>query len=59
MATLFLALVIGLAAFELRDLQPIVMSLYFQGLALLSHRSFRIDDVDFEVYREDPDPLAA
>ena len=52
--TLFIALNVILRAFDLSDLVPVSMSLYFQLLALLSFREFRIDNVNFEVYREDP-----
>ena len=54
LATGFVALSIGLAAFDLRHLQPITLSLYIQVLALIAFRATRIDDVNFEVYREDP-----
>lgn len=54
LATGFVALSIGLAASDLRHLQPISVSLYFQVLALITFRATRIDDVNFEVYREDP-----
>lgn len=54
LATGFVALSIGLAASDLRHLQPISLSLYFQVLALITFRATRIDDVNFEVYREDP-----
>ena len=54
LATGFIALSIGLAAFDLRHLQPITLSLYFQVLAVITIRTTRIDDVNFEVYREDP-----
>lgn len=54
LATGFIALSIGLAAFELRHLQPISLSLYFQVLAVITFRATRIDDVNFDVYREDP-----
>ncbi len=53
-ATLFIALNVILRAFDLHDLVPVSLSLYFQLLALLSFREFRIDNVNFEVYREDP-----
>lgn len=53
-ATLFVTLEIGLHALDLQNLSPTVMSLYFQILALVSFREFRIDDTDFEVYRVDP-----
>ncbi len=56
-ATLKIAIVIGLAAFELRHLQPFVTSLYLQLIALLSTgillRYFRVEDINFEVYKED------
>lgn len=54
LATAFVALSIGLAAFDLRHLQPITLSLYFQTVAVITFRATRIDDVNFEVYREDP-----
>ncbi len=53
-ATLFIALAVTLRAFELSDFLPVSMSLYFQLVALMSFREFRIDNVNFEVYREDP-----
>lgn len=54
LATGFVALSIGLAASDLRHLHPISQCLYFQVLALITFRATRIDDVNFEVYREDP-----
>jgi len=54
LATVFVALSIGLAAFELRHLQPMSLSLYVQVLAVITFRATRINDVNFEVYREDP-----
>ena len=53
-ATTFVAISIALAAFELRHLNPLATSLYLQVIALISFRSFRIDDVDFDVYKADP-----
>ncbi len=53
-ATAFVALSIALSAFELRHIEPIFMSLYFQVIAGVSLRSTRIDDINFEVYREEP-----
>ncbi len=55
-ATGFVALQIGLGALDLASLKPIALSLYFQVLALLSFRGFDIEQVNFEVYREDPVP---
>ena len=44
----------SLKALGLDDFTPIATSLYYQLLALMSFREYRIDDVNFEVYREDP-----
>lgn len=52
-ATLSVAISIGLALLELRDYIPIFKSLYFMLLAVVCFRQFRIDGVDFEVYREE------
>ncbi len=53
-ATVFVALTVTLAAWELRNLQPIAVSLYFQLLAVISFQAYRIDQANFEVYKEDP-----
>ncbi len=52
--TMLIALTIVLAALDLRSVQPIAQSVYFQLLAVISFRAYRIDFNDFEVYREDP-----
>ncbi len=52
--TLFVAIVIVLHAFDFEPLIPVSLSLYCQLLAVLSFRAFRIDNVNFEVYKEDP-----
>jgi hypothetical protein len=54
LATIFIALNIGLGAFDLGQLKPIAFSMYIQLLALLSFRAYGIDNVNFEVYREGP-----
>ena len=53
-ATLYATLHIGLQALEWDALAGISTSLYYQLLAVVSLREFRIDGVNFEVYREDP-----
>ena len=53
-ATLFIMLSITLAALDARDLQPIAQSLYFQLLAVASFQSYRIDDTNFDAYKDDP-----
>ena len=53
MATVFVAMAIVLQALDFGHLIPIFLSLYCQLLALISFRAFRIDNVNFEVYRED------
>ncbi len=54
MATVFVAMAIALQALDFGHLIPTFLSLYCQLLALISFRAFRIDNVNFEVYREDP-----
>ena len=53
-ATMFIALNVVFAALDLRNLQPIAQSLYFQLVAVICFRSYRIDYANFEVYKEDP-----
>ena len=53
-ATMFIALIIVLAALELRSFQPVAQSVYFQVVAVICLQAYRIDVNDFEVYREDP-----
>jgi hypothetical protein len=50
----FLMLTFSLQALDLGAYIPIAMSFYFQLLALLVFRDTRLDDVNFEVYRDDP-----
>ncbi len=53
-ATLFIALAVVLSALDLRHLQPIAQSLYFQLLAVICFQADRTDTINFEVYRADP-----
>ena len=57
-ATLKIAISIVLGALELRHLQPIVTSLYFQLIVFIGIgtvlRAFRVEDINFEVYKKDP-----
>ncbi len=53
-ATLFVSIAVLLRAAGLPDAIPVAMSLYFQVLAVVSFRAFRIDQVNFEVYKDDP-----
>lgn len=53
-ATIYISMDIILAIFDLRNFQPTAMSLYFQFIAVIALRAIRIDDIDFEVYKEDP-----
>jgi len=53
-ATTFIAIDVFLASLDLRHLQPTAMSLYFQLIAVISLRTLRIDNINFEVYKEDP-----
>jgi uncharacterized membrane protein (DUF485 family) len=51
--TVYTALGVTLKAIGLDSLTPIITSLYYQLLAVVSFREFRIDNVNFDVYRED------
>jgi hypothetical protein len=53
-ATLFIAIAIVLASLELRNFEPIATSLYLQLIAVLGLRNYRIDNINFEVYKEEP-----
>ncbi|MCG8607739.1 hypothetical protein MJD09_22490 [bacterium] len=56
-ATIFLVIGITLSTFDLRHLNPIVTSLYLQLITVMSIgtvlRTFRVEDINFEVYKED------
>jgi len=52
--TMYTAVGISLKALGFDDVTPIATSIYYQLLAAMSFREFRIDNVNFEVYREDP-----
>ena len=52
--TTHIAIEVVLSILDLRHLQPTVMSLYFQLIAVVSLRALRIDTINFEVYKEDP-----
>ena len=52
-ATIYTVLSIALGALEMRSLSPVAMSVYLQLISAAAFRSMRIDDVNFEVYRED------
>ncbi len=52
-ATTFIALSLILHALDLHDLTPLSQSLYFQLMAVICLRAFRIENVDFEVYKEE------
>jgi len=53
-ATVFGALSISLSALEIRHLLPIFLSMYFQLLAVIGLQAYRIDHINFEVYKRDP-----
>ena len=42
-----------LSAAEYREFQPFARSLYFQVIAFMSFQVYRIDNSNFDVYRED------
>lgn len=51
-ATLFISFTLLLNAFEIESAEGISLCFYLQLISLLSMSSFRIDHVDFEVYKE-------
>lgn len=51
--TLYVVIIVLLASLDLRNLQPTVLSLYFQLVAVIGFRTIRIDTINFEVYKED------
>jgi hypothetical protein len=51
--TLYVVIIVLLASLDLRNLQPTVLSLYFQLVAVIGFRTLRIDTINFEVYKED------
>ncbi len=53
-ATLFGIIQVVIKAIDLDDFDPMIMSLYFQLIAVISLRAIRIDKIDFEVYKSDP-----
>lgn len=52
-ATLYAVMTILLSASEYREFQPFARSLYFQVIAFMSFQVYRLDNSDFDVYRED------
>ncbi len=48
----FIAIIVVLASLELRALEPLLTSLYFQLLAVVFLRVYNVEGMDFEVYRE-------
>ena len=53
-ANTFLAMTFVLPALGLRDFTDMFSMLYYQLCAVISFRAFRIDNINFEVYKEDP-----
>ena len=52
-ATLYAVMTILLSAAEYREFQPFARSLYFQVIMFMSFQAYRIDNTNFDVYRED------
>ncbi|MDJ0792791.1 MAG: hypothetical protein QNI98_01015 [Woeseiaceae bacterium] len=52
-ATLYAVMTILLSAAEYREFQPFARSVYFQVIAFMSFQVYRLDDANFDVYRED------
>ncbi len=56
-ATLFITLTISLKMWDLHNLTQIAMSLYFQLIAFASMKVMQVDEIDFDVYRDDALPI--
>jgi len=52
--TVYAVISILLNAADARDLGPIFKSIYFQIIGIISYQAYRIDTMNFDVYREDP-----
>ena len=52
--TAHIAMVIVIASLDLRYLQPAVVSLYLQLMAVIGLRTLRIENMNFAVYKEQP-----
>lgn len=52
--TIYVSFNIILSSFELRHLQPMFLSVYFQLLAFISYQTVQIENIDFDVYKEEP-----
>ena len=51
-ATIFVTITVGLKALELKHLTQILMSLYFQVIAISGLRTLNVDSINFDVYKE-------
>ena len=54
--TLYAVITIFLSAEDARAFQPFARSVYFQVIILLSVQTYRVDSLDFDVYRGDAQP---
>ena len=52
--TTYAAISILINAADARGLSPIVKSIYFQVIGVATYMSYRIDSMNFDVYKEDP-----
>lgn len=50
--TMYVVIIVLLASLDLRNLQPTVLSLYLQLVAVIGFQTLRIDTINFEVYKE-------
>ncbi len=51
-ATLYITMEIVLASLDLRHLQPMSKSIYFQLITMICFRTLQIENMNFEVYKE-------
>ena len=52
-ATLFVAISVVLKSLDFHSPESVVMSLYLQLIAVIGLRNYRLDDINFEVYKDE------
>jgi hypothetical protein len=53
-ATVFILVDVSLSAFDIRYMLPVSLSIYLQLVAAIGLQAYRIEQVNFEVYKQDP-----
>lgn len=51
--TIFVTLEIIMASMDLREFKPVILSIYFQAIALMGLKTLGLESINFEVYRKE------